>query len=290
MAVQSSQFLIRQAKPEDTAECGRILYEGFVHINTKHGFPPDFPSPEHATGLLGNLFSHPGYHCVVAEEAGRLVGSNCVDERGAIAGLGPISVDPAAQNRSAGRQLMQTSIDHALGRGMDGVRLLQATFHNRSLSLYTKLGFDPREPISIMQGPPILKPVKGCHVRAATSADAAEADRLCQAVHGHTRTAELLDGIASGSAQVVERDGAITGYTSGLGFFCHSVGLATIDIQALISTADAFAGSGILVPTRNVELFRWCLTNGLRIVYPMTLMSMGFYQEPQGAYLPSVLY
>jgi hypothetical protein len=28
----------------------------------------------------------------------------------------------------------------------------------------------------------------------------------------------------------------------------------------------------------------------LRVVQPMTLMSVGPYQEPQGAFLPSVLY
>ena len=29
---------------------------------------------------------------------------------------------------------------------------------------------------------------------------------------------------------------------------------------------------------------------GLRVVQPMTLMSMGLYNEPKGAFLPSVLY
>jgi len=37
-------------------------------------------------------------------------------------------------------------------------------------------------------------------------------------------------------------------------------------------------------------LFRWCLDNGLRVVEPMTLMSVGLYNEPVGAFLPSVLY
>jgi hypothetical protein len=41
---------------------------------------------------------------------------------------------------------------------------------------------------------------------------------------------------------------------------------------------------------RNWELFRWCLDNGLRVVEPMTLMSVGLYNEPVGAFLPSVLY
>ena len=60
------------------------------------------------------------------------------------------------------------------------------------------------------------------------------------------------------------------------------------DVQALIGAAPAFAGAGILVPVRNAELFRWCLENGLRVVQPMTLMSMGLYNEPKGSFLPSV--
>jgi hypothetical protein len=42
------------------------------------------------------------------------------------------------------------------------------------------------------------------------------------------------------------------------------------------------------VPTRNSDLFRWCVTNGLRVVQPMTLMSMGLYNQPAGAFLPSI--
>lgn len=51
-----------------------------------------------------------------------------------------------------------------------------------------------------------------------------------------------------------------------------------------------FLGPGILVPTRNAELFRWCLQHGLRVVEPMTLMTVGLYNEPAGSYLPSILY
>ncbi|HTH18441.1 MAG TPA: hypothetical protein VL912_00065, partial [Candidatus Udaeobacter sp.] len=62
------------------------------------------------------------------------------------------------------------------------------------------------------------------------------------------------------------------------------------DIKALIGAAKEFAGPGLLLPTRNGELFRWCLSSGLRITQPMTLMSKGGYNEPTGAFLPSVLY
>lgn len=33
-----------------------------------------------------------------------------------------------------------------------------------------------------------------------------------------------------------------------------------------------------------------CLNCGLKLVFPMMLMSTGLYNEPAGAYLPSILY
>jgi hypothetical protein len=70
----------------------------------------------------------------------------------------------------------------------------------------------------------------------------------------------------------------------------HAVGEANDDVRALIAAASEFGGPGILVPTRNAELFRWCLENGLRVVQPATLMTLGLYNEPAGAYLPSILF
>jgi GNAT superfamily N-acetyltransferase len=47
---------------------------------------------------------------------------------------------PGTQNRSVGRQLMQAVIARASERRFAGVRLVQAAYHNRSLSLYAKPG------------------------------------------------------------------------------------------------------------------------------------------------------
>jgi hypothetical protein len=89
---------------------------------------------------------------------------------------------------------------------------------------------------------------------------------------------------------VVERDGRITGYASNLAFFGHGTAETNVDLQALITSADSFGGPGILIPTRNSALFSWCLANGLRVIQPMTLMTTGLYNEPAGAWFPSVLF
>jgi GNAT superfamily N-acetyltransferase len=281
---------IRRAKPEDAAVCGQICFDAFHKINTHHNFPPDVPEPESGVGLMTRLFSHPGFYCVVAEADGRIAGSNCLDERDAIAGVGPITIDPNVQNRGVGRKLMEAVLLRAQERNFAGVRLVQAAFHNRSLSLYSTLGFDVREPLSVMQGPAIKKAYDGFAVRKAQPSDLEACNQVALRVQGHHRGGELADAIEQGTASVVERQGRITGYASWLAFYGHSAAETNPDLQAIIAASDGFGGPGILVPSRNAELFRWCLGNGLRVVEPMTLMSLGLYNEPQGAFLPSVLY
>ena len=88
----------------------------------------------------------------------------------------------------------------------------------------------------------------------------------------------------------MEHDGRITGYATLVGFFGHAVGESNEDLKALIGAATAFPGPGFLLPTRNSDVLRWCLEKGLRVVQPMTLMSTGLYNEPAGAFLPSVVF
>jgi GNAT superfamily N-acetyltransferase len=52
------------------------------------------------------------------------------------------------QNLGIGRLLMKAAMDRVQDHGAPGSRLVQAAFHNRSLSLYTSFGFDVREPLS----------------------------------------------------------------------------------------------------------------------------------------------
>jgi phosphohistidine swiveling domain-containing protein len=185
---------------------------------------------------------------------------------------------------------MEAVHQRAAQRNFAGVRLIQAGFHTRSLSLYAKLGYDVREQLACMQGNALGISVQGHVVRPAAEADLQDCNRVCRAVHGHDRDGELRDAIARSSATVVEHDRRITGYATVIGFFGHAVGETNKDVKALIGAAKEFAGPGFLLPTRNGELFRWCLNKGLRIAQPMTLMSKGLYNEPAGAFLPSILY
>lgn len=286
----SVNLKLRPGTPEDAAACGVIDFEAFKSISSQHNFPWDFPSVEVATAVTMALLSNPGFYAVVAELDGKIVGSNFLDERNLISGVGPISVDPTVQNQAIGRQLMLAVMERSTQRGFAGIRLVQSAYHNRSLCLYTKLGFDTREPLSKMFG--TLPKVKfaGYEVRTARELDLGACNELCRRIHGHDRGGELRDAIKQGTATVVEHLERITGYASDIGMFGHAAGETTQDITALIAAAPKIDGQGFLLPTRNGELFRWCLQNGFRLVHQMTLMTLGLYNEPAGAYLPSVLY
>ena len=285
-----AQVTIRQARPEDAPACGAISYRAFKAINEGHGFPPGFDSPEQPAKLLASLYAHLGFHCVVAESDGLPVGSSYMDERAAIAGIGMVTVDPEAQKRGVGRLMMQSLLDRAAMRGCAGIRLIQAAFNLRSLSLYTSLGFEVREPLVCLQGRTRQRALPGCVVRPAAGADLEACNLLCLKVHGFHRGTELAEGIQRQTAVVVERDGRVSAYASSLGWHGHTVAQTNLDLQALIASAESFPGPGILLPARNTALFHWCLAQGLRAVLPMTLMSQGLYEQPQGAWLASIIF
>jgi len=120
--------------------------------------------------------------------------------------------------------------------------------------------------------------------------DLAACSALCRRVHGHDRGGELQDAVSQGTARVVEHLGAVTAYATDIAFFAHAVAQSNQGLKALIGAASSFGGGGFLLPTRNGELFSWALQQGLRLVHQMNLMTTGLYNEPTGAYLPSVAY
>ena len=223
---------IREARKSDAAECGRICYEAFATLATAHNFTPDFPNVEIAVGLISMLLGNQKFYGIVAELDGRVAGSNFLDERGAISGLGPITIDPEVQNRGLGGRLMHAVMIRSEKQGAAGVRLVQAGYHCRSLSLYSKLGFEVREHLSCMQGPAIDQRLAGYSVRVAARLDIAACNALALRVHGYHRSGELHEAVSYGTATVVERAGRITAYATEIAFFGHAVAETTDDLKA----------------------------------------------------------
>lgn len=282
---------IRQARADDASGCARVFFDAFHAVGTRHGFPIDPASRESADSQMQSMLATEGITGLLALRDGMIIGSAFTDERGPIVGVGPVTVEPSLQDVGVGRALMQAVLDRERQRGVAGVRLVQAAYYCQSLALYVKLGFITREPISVFQGDPLQGSTSCRRIRpAAGAADLDACNAVCRRVHGHDRSAELAKSIDLGSARVVEVGGRITGYATGFGYGCHAVGDGNEDVIGLLESAEMFLGLGVLVPSRNAGLMRWCLDSRLRLVQQSTLMTIGLYNEPQGAWLPSILY
>ncbi|NVC95292.1 GNAT family N-acetyltransferase [Vibrio natriegens] len=281
---------LRPGAIEDAKECGRVYYEAFKFLAEQHGFPSEVQSVEIATILMTLRLNHSGFYSVVAEQNGKIVGSIFLDERSIIGGVGPISVEPRVMNGSIGQELMKALMIRATQRHFPGLRGMVVAWHYHAFALYIKHGGTCRETFSVMQGKPLACKISGHDIRHAGREDLSACNQLCYSVHGHDRSGELVDAIHQGKANVVERLGRITGYSTGIGWSNHAVAESNDDMKALISAAPELSGLGFFVPSSNGELFRWCLSQGLRVVCQTNLMTHGLYNQPAGVYLPSISY
>jgi hypothetical protein len=171
--------------------------------------------------------------------------------------------------------------------------LVQDAFNTISMSLYTSLGFDPKEPLAVLQGKP-ADASRCADVRPMAQRDLVGCAALCEQSHGLNRTNELRDAMQHLKPFVLEKAGQIRAYCTSANFWLinHGVAESVEDMQQLLLGASALLDEpiGLLLPIRQGELFRWCLSQKMRVLKPMTLMAMGKYQEPRGTFFPSVLY
>jgi len=282
------RVLLRPATSADAAACGRVCYEAFCAVATVHAFPVDWRSEDSAIEVITARLAHRQTYGVVAERDGRIIGSAFLKEYQPVGAIGPVTVAPRAQDAQVGRWMMEHLLDRARASGLAGTRLVQAAYNLTSLSLYTKLGYRMRDLLLCMAGNPIGGGPGADAVRPGAEEDAAACNALCERLHGYARTEDVLEGLRLRSLTLVERQGRLTGYSTGIHFRGHTVAETNDDAMALISTAPQFPHPGLLMPAGNAELVQWALDHGLRITQPLTLMTRGFYQPPAGAFLPSI--
>lgn len=288
----NGQISIRPSTPVDAGGCARIAFDAFGGIAREHNFPLDFPVPDATRGMIEMVLNHPRVYGVVAESDGTVIGSNFLDQRDAIAAVGPITIDPHFQGRGVGRRLMQAVIERGQADGHPGIRLVQDAFNTRSMSLYASLGFDIKEPLALMQGIPKTAEPSGGQLAPIVPDDVSECAALCRSVHGVDRANELRDAIDHFQPMLLRKDGQVVAYASAphFWFLNHGVAKTEQDMFDLLSAIAAERNKplALLVPTRQANFHRWCLSHGMRMLKPMSLMAMGQYQEPRGCFYTSV--
>lgn len=281
-------------EPRHSPAAADVLFRSFDALYDYHRFPGAYPSVEFAAGITRGLIENPAIWGVVALAGERVVGSSFLDERGPTKAIGPVSVDPQAQQGGVGRQLTEALLARA--DGADDVRLLQDAFNRTSLALYVSLGLQVRESILLLAGQPRSEPDGVVEVRGLDASDLAECEQLYADVHGHQRGAEIRDSLTDPlcAPLVAVRGGKVVAYATTLTYFpaAFAVARSEVDLQQLVLGAGAQIGRPLsfLVPAQQSGMLRWCLDQRLRIVKPMSYMTLDDYRPPTGPWLPSTMY
>jgi GNAT superfamily N-acetyltransferase len=281
---------VRPVTAADVPAVGQVIAVAFNDVCQRHGFPSPWPRPETAELMTGFYVSYPEARGFVAECDGRLVGSGFAHIRGDKAGIGPVTVAPGAQGSGAGRAIMERLLEET--RECSSVRLIQDAFNNVSFSLYSKLGFVPREVVArfVADHPRPAPSANSLAVRDMTTTDLESVAALDEQKTGMRRHPDFALLLSLGAQLVCERDGRLTG------FLCRvpaddecMLGPGTAetldDLWALLCEAVRVPGPARVrfwVTARQHELLRYAFDAGFLISSLSTYMVKGEWQPPEG--------
>ena len=280
------------AVSEHVPEIGRIAYEAFKDISDRHHFPPDFPDAAFGRMITGMLVAREDVYGVTALSNGEPFGSNFLATPDDVGGVGPITVECSHQGEGIGRALMEDVLRHARDTGVERVRLVQDSFNMTSLALYASLGFETKHPLAYMTAVPNEAPDPT--VRPATERDLAAVAELSTSVYKVSRRNDVAAFMRGGPFQpfVRERGGRVVGYFT-LGPIGHGVAETQDDMLALVQEAARLNPPEMrhcFCPLREGDLYRKFLEAGFRNTKVMNLMTLGPYDEPDGVWMPSVVF
>ncbi|WP_137176625.1 GNAT family N-acetyltransferase [Roseomonas sp. AR75] len=283
---------LRPATMRDAEACGRVLHAAQRDLASRHGVEPAFASAAVAAARAAGWLADPAFFAVVAEHAGEVVGVGFLQERDEIRGIGPTAVAPRHQMAGIGRRLLRALLDRA--EGAAGARLVQDAAAMPAAALHAALGFEVKAPLLLLEGCPRDPAEPGEGVRPMRPEDVTACDALHAAAHGVGRAQEIRHVLEAGAPLVLERRNRIAAYLTAPEDWQANHGAAetAADLIALLAGA-ARRGQGrlgLLVPSRQSDVLRWCLQAGMRAVKPMVLLARGSYRVPARCWVPSGLY
>lgn len=282
---------IRPVTPELVAPLAQICFEAFGTLHDRHGVERDFDSVETAGMMIGMVSTRPDFAGYVAIDADckAILGSNFIQFSDPVAGVGPITIDPAAQARGVGKALMLAVMNEAKRRGVTQVRLMQESINTSSLSLYTKLGFDWRECCSLMRPTPAAADDPRC--RPITESDLPAIDAISRRHYGSSRINEAAGLLKIGlPGFILSRGGNDVGYYF-IGFIGHGFAETDADMADLIAHTLRHAPPHfhkLLLPLGQNNLHRTLMSRGGRTIKMFNYMTTGPYTRPIGAWVPSI--
>jgi GNAT superfamily N-acetyltransferase len=157
-----SDIVYRQAKQEDLFEINNLIRSAFDGLLKEHGFwdtspfassklPPVPPSGPFPWLELGLKEDQNGFW--IAEDGDRLAGIALSWVRGSLWYLAHLFVRPEQQGRDIGRNLMDRVVHYRKESEITNRALVTLAYNPVSISLYSRYGMYPREPMYWMECP-----------------------------------------------------------------------------------------------------------------------------------------
>jgi hypothetical protein len=97
MAKTVRNLTIRKGRKGDDIDCGRIMCEAFTDLATRYYCRSDVPTVEMGVDFARAFIEDENVLFLVAEADGKIVSSSVLHKHNAVAGIGPITIDPVYQ-------------------------------------------------------------------------------------------------------------------------------------------------------------------------------------------------
>ena len=280
---------IRQMQEGDIPRVGAVMVAAFNNVFRRHGYPEPFPSPEVGTSLAQGYLQREPQECFTALQDGQVIGSGFIHLRGETAGIGPITVDPTAQAKGAGRALMNAVI--TAGSQCPSLRLVQDAFNVVSFPLYSTLGFEAYGTIASLVGREIQGDVpENIEIREWQTEDIEQLAALDTKLTNIAREQDLRFFHAQPPHLAALVDGKLAGYLcflrTGAGSFLGPAAATDQSVLRglILSASQLEQGKALRMrfPTRHATLLRELFALGFQVENLQTYMVRGPWEVPQG--------
>lgn len=298
-----SSFLLRRLRPEEWLSEAKLIAHSTNAWYIASGKSAIFTGAPTDCAVFCEVYEalDPGW-CFVVEDrrTGELVGSCFVHPRPTHYSLGIVNTHPEFFGQGIARRLIEETIALAEEAGKP-LRLVSSAMNLDSFSLYTRLGFVPRQLFQDLLLPDTSRlPETPPNVRCVTQDDIPALVALEQELTGLDRTkdytyfCENALGIWSGS--VWEQDGQIQGFLFAVAHPASNLlgpGVArTEEIAAGLLATERRKHPGnpvFLVPASSAGLVQTVYRWGARNCELHVAQVRGPWQEPTGIVFPSFL-
>jgi len=289
---------IRALEERDAERAGDVNFLAFYDVALRHGQPPVVRAPADSRGYIRHLLGFDPLGGLVAELDGDIVGMAWVHQRGPVATVGPLAVDPSMQGRGIGRALLGRCVELA-GPRVPQLRLVQESYNAASLGLYLRAGFRVVAPLLELELPPGVRAgaatPSGARLRPAEAGDRTALVERDGRAFGAPRPQNVDLHLRRGRALLAERGTALAGYAFGiaLGQLAYLGSASAEDPEVLLDLLASLAGGlqgdatavRILVPSSDRRLVDGLLGVGFRVLRACHYMVRGGGTAPPPNYV-----